>query len=363
MKKVLLISNMYPSKKYKHYGVFVRNTAEMLENGGYSVDTAALKKKDSKIGKLIGYSCFYLKAIFLAIFKHYDYLYAHYLSHTALLIKIIHKLKPSIKIVVNVHGNDVMPEDEHDKKFIPLVKDTLQYIDRCIVPSIYFKNIMIENYHLLDDQISIFPSGGVNKDIFYPQNDAKKQLGFDEDKMIIGYIGRYELKKGWELFVEAINLLNQENKLDNINVVMVGTGSQENEMDELINQYQLTDCIKKYPMQNQKELALFYSAMDVFCFPTYRESESLGLVGLEAMACGSIVIASNMAGPTSYMLDGENGYLFEPKNIKSLKDTIDRVINLNDSDKEYIKDKGYNTVKQYDSKNMENVLLDIFNKM
>ena len=35
MEKILLISNMYPSKKYKHYGVFVQNTASILKNNGY----------------------------------------------------------------------------------------------------------------------------------------------------------------------------------------------------------------------------------------------------------------------------------------------------------------------------------------
>lgn len=34
MEKILLISNMYPSKKYKHYGVFVQNTASILKNNG-----------------------------------------------------------------------------------------------------------------------------------------------------------------------------------------------------------------------------------------------------------------------------------------------------------------------------------------
>ena len=49
MEKILLISNMYPSKKYKHYGVFVQNTASILKNNGYQVDVSALKKKVRKI--------------------------------------------------------------------------------------------------------------------------------------------------------------------------------------------------------------------------------------------------------------------------------------------------------------------------
>lgn len=70
---------------------------------------------------------------------------------------------------------------------------------------------------------------------------------------------------------------------------------------------------KKRSNANSKELALFYSAIDIFCFPTYRKSDSLGLVGLEAMACGCIVIISVMAGPTSYIKNQENGFFFKPR--------------------------------------------------
>ena len=157
---------MYPSKKYKHYGVFVQNTAQILENNGYKVDVSALKKKDSKLGKLVGYLNFYVKSIFLCLFHHYDYLYAHYISHCALLIKIIKKIKPNIKVIVNVHGNDVVPEDQHDEKFIPLVRSTLPLIDICIVPSSYYQKVMMEQYGLDKNIVKIFPSGGINFDIF-----------------------------------------------------------------------------------------------------------------------------------------------------------------------------------------------------
>ena len=72
MEKILLISNMYPSKKYKHYGVFVQNTASILKNNGYQVDVSALKKKDSKLGKLGGYLSVYfiIMIIFMLIIFH-----------------------------------------------------------------------------------------------------------------------------------------------------------------------------------------------------------------------------------------------------------------------------------------------------
>ena len=329
MGKILLISNMYPSKKYKHYGVFVQNTESILKNNGYQVDVSVLKKKDSKLGKLGGYLSFYIKSIFLCLFHHYDYLYAHYISHCALLIKIIKKLKPSIKVIVNVHGNDVVPEDAHDEKFIPLVKSTLPLIDLCIVPSSYYQKVMMEQYGLNEDKIKIFPSGGINFDVFQDIENAKEKLHLDPNKKCIGYIGRYEKRKGWEVFLKAISLLE--------------------------------NVIKKYPMQTQKELALFYSAIDIFCFPTYRKSDSLGLVGLEAMACGCIVIASNMAGPTSYIKNQENGFFFKPRDGKDLNQKIEDILSMNEHQIKEIKDHAYQTAKAYDVNDISQNLVDIFN--
>ena len=43
-KKVLLVSNMYPSKEYKYYGSFVKNTGELLEKNGYIVEKMVMTK-------------------------------------------------------------------------------------------------------------------------------------------------------------------------------------------------------------------------------------------------------------------------------------------------------------------------------
>lgn len=349
MKKILLISNMYPSDKYKHYGVFVQNTENLLRNSGYHVDVSALTKKDSKLTKLIGYSLFYLKAILLVITHNYDILYVHYISHCALLVKIIKKIKPNIKLVINVHGNDVVPEDKHDEEFIPLVKQIMPMVDRCIVPSKYFQQIMINEYHLSNDIVKVFPSGGVNLEVFKPRDK--------DEKIRIGYIGRYEIKKGWEVFLKAISLLNRKD----IEIVMVGTGNEEHKVDKMIEEYNLK--VIKYPMLNQKDLAKLYASLDIFIFPTYRKSESLGLVGLEAMACGAITIASNMAGPTSYIKDGINGFLFVPKDEIDLKNKLKYVLSLNNYEKNKIRDEALKTVKEYDVNNISKILLEIFNEI
>ena len=171
-------------------------------------------------------------------------------------------------------------------------------------------------------------------------------------------IGRYEKRKGWEVFLKAISLLEN---VEQYQIVMVGVGEDEEKANALIQEYHLENVIKKYPMQTQEELALFYSAIDIFCFPTYRKSDSLGLVGLEAMACGCIVIASNMAGPTSYIKNQENGFFFKPRDGKDLNQKIEDILSMNEHQIKEIKDHAYQTAKAYDVNDISQNLVDIFN--
>lgn len=51
MKKILLLSNMYPSKRYPHYGIFVRNTEKILNENDYEVIKVVMEKEDRKFLK------------------------------------------------------------------------------------------------------------------------------------------------------------------------------------------------------------------------------------------------------------------------------------------------------------------------
>ena len=53
-----MLTNMYPSKKYPHYGTFVKNTEDILTSIGFSVDTIKISKHDNKIIRLFSYILF-----------------------------------------------------------------------------------------------------------------------------------------------------------------------------------------------------------------------------------------------------------------------------------------------------------------
>lgn len=362
-KKILLISNMYPSKRFPHYGIFVKNTAEMLRENGFQVDCIAIKKQKNKFVKLRAYVSFHLKIMFYVIAGKYDCVYAHYISHTAFALLMIKKICPEIKIVANVHGNDIVPEDEHDKKYLPLVKKVSGKVSQWIVPSEYFKHILEKQYGISAAKIIVYPSGGINRKIFTPKDKrmSRKQLGLSEEDFIVGYVGRIEKDKGWDTLVVALSHLKED--YAELKCILVGSGDFEKELEKLIEDRHVQDRIIRMPLIPQKELVTVYNALDIFCLPSFRKSESLALAGLEAMSCGCIVLGSNMAGPATYINNGVNGFLFEPQNDWDLSDKIECIRKCTMEELEKICRQAKQTAEKYDKERVKGHLIQVFENL
>ncbi len=361
MKRILLVSNMYPSKRYPHYGVFVRNTEKLLLENGKKVKRIVLKKTDNRVLKVIGYFLFYAKIVLFGIFGSYDYIYGHFASHIGLPLLLIKKINKKQKIVLNVHGNDIVADKIEDLKNPQKSKRILEQVDLVIAPSLYFKNILQNEYRIKEKKIVVYPSSGIDKKIFYPLNHdlACKEIGLSLQYTYIGYVGRIETSKGWDVFLKAAKKVIETYKYP-IKFIVVGDGEEKEKFNKLVKALSLSQYIIYFNMMDQDKLRFLYNSLDVFCFPTYRKSESLGLVGLEAMACKTIVIASNNYGPTSYVIHKQNGFFFEPQNTDDLVNIILKVIKLSNEDKEEIKNSAYITANKYEINNIKNVLLNIF---
>jgi glycosyltransferase involved in cell wall biosynthesis len=70
-----------------------------------------------------------------------------------------------------------------------------------------------------------------------------------------------------------------------------------------------------------------YARADVFCFPTHYESESFGVVLLEAMQFSLPVVASKWRGVPSIVRDGVTGYLVEPHDAVAVADRLELLLN------------------------------------
>ena len=361
-KKILLVSNMYPSKKYKHYGSFVKNVKEVLEENNFEVDTSVMYKQDHVIGKIVSYLSLYFGTIIKGMFTSYDYIYAHYISHSAWPCVFLKKTGKNVCLVLNAHGNDVVMDKPSEEKNIKRSTKYIKYADKVVVPSNYYKEVITSNYDIDDDKVYVYPSGGVDTEKFKNKdmNESKKECNLKEDFDYIGYVSRIEKNKGWDIFLKAIKLLKDENKIDNKRFLIVGSGSEEKQMNDMMKELDIVDLIETRSLVSPDELVDIYNSLKIFVFPTYRKSESLGLVGLEAMACETIVIASNNYGPTDYVRDNKNGLFFKSHDYVDLKNKILDAYKLNNEQKKKMMKKARETAESYDVKNTKNEILKVF---
>lgn len=358
--KILLVSNMYPSKKYPHYGVFVENTEKILRKlPDIKLSKAVMRKRDSKPGKIFAYLFFYLEILLKGIFGNYDVIYGHFISHISLPLRLVKKCNPRVRLVLNAHGNDVVADSPRDDKWVELSRKLVPLAEHIIVPSEYFKQVMCRDFGVAQEKLLVYPSGGIDTQVFCPQEqkDLRQQYQMDPDKKYIGYISRIEKDKGWDTFLKTVAALSDRKDLG---FIVVGGGDEAEQFDEMAKQLGVADRIIRYPLLSQKQIAQIYSVLDVFCFPTRRKSESLGLVGLEAIACGCLTVASDAGGPASYMQDGVNGFVFDRNSEIQLKEKLLQALSLTEEQRAAI-EKGMEQTRQlYSTENADKVLLDFF---
>ncbi|HHD2763732.1 TPA: glycosyltransferase family 4 protein [Clostridium perfringens] len=326
--KVLLISNMYPSQKYPSYGVFVKNFVEGFEREGALIDKIVLYKEESTLLKIIKYILFYINIIIKGLCNDYDLVYVHYISHCAIPLIILDKFK-NIKLFINVHGSDVIPEKQSQEKFQKYVKNIIKKAYKIIVPSEYFKKLVCEKYNIDISKFIISPSGGVNEEIFYKVNDRnslREKYNYLNDDKIIGYVSRIDVGKGWDIFLKSCDQLINKKKKD-IKVLIVGSGLQLEEFNKMLADLNLKDKVIHLNLLPQERLRDVYNIIDVFCFPTIRDGESLGLVALEAMACGTPVIGNDVGALSEYIENGSTGFLVNSISPVEFSDKVDYLLN------------------------------------
>lgn len=344
---------MYPSLKYPHYGIFVKNTNDILEQSGYQVDCIAITKTKNKFIKLFKYLFFVLKAIYSLNMKKYDLVYVHYPAFSAIPVRFWVRNKN--KLIVNIHGNDLVPEEERDKKYIRNTDIAVKFSNRVVLPSHYFeKEFELRYPNYKKENIFITPSGGVNRDIFFPKSklEALKELKLNTDYKYIAFVSRIEINKGWDLFIEAVKYL--KGLLPEFKYIIVGSGIQEDLLEKMIQENNLEDYIIKYDYLDHKQLSSVYNAIEILSFPSLRKSESLGLVGLEAMACRAIVVSTRGTGPESYIKDGDNGFIMENSTGLDMKNEIIKILNMPASERDQLKLNADKSTEFYSKENTLN---------
>lgn len=336
-----LVSNMYPTASYPGYGSFVKNVCDGLESYGIRTKYKAVirGRAKNKAGKLFKYLRFYLDIV-ICYFRTYDFIYVHFPNQAVPVLSLLALLRKR-KTIVNFHGEDLLyePQGISGKLGHLMERYCRKYVDAIIVPSSYYRDLAAQRHLVAPDKLIISPSGGVNPEIFYPA------VSKPTDKLELGYVGRLEPDKGvWE----ALYCCERVKDRWPIRLTIIGYGSCYDNLVDYIERHRLEDVVRIIPGVPQKELGRYYRGMHLFLFSSSsRTGESLGLTGIEAMACGVAVIGSNKGGIATYVRDRENGYLVPPADVDAMMRCIEQYQDLSSGDKQRMGEYCIETARKY----------------
>ncbi|MFZ7132598.1 MAG: glycosyltransferase, partial [Eubacteriales bacterium] len=128
--------------------------------------------------------------------------------------------------------------------------------------------------------------------------------------------------KGIDILLKAVSMLPEKYRL-----VVVSNDSQE-QINNEIDKFKLTSRVKFYKGVKYQDLPKYYRSADVFCMPSTDRGEAFGLVSVEAMACGTPVITTELGTGTSYHnIDRVTGRVIEKNNPTQLKGAILEICN------------------------------------
>ncbi len=267
--------------------------------------------------------------------QSYQLIHSHYYFSGAVGIYLRNTWK--VPLVHTFHSLGSVKElalgnhDPSPSARVDIERKICQAADRIVATTPQERLDLIEHYQAVPEKISVIPCG-VNLSLFQPldQQESKKSIGYAPDDFLITFVGRLEKRKGIDTLLEAVSLINDPQ----IQIVIVGGPSKEKPFlswadlaqepfatyQRMIENLGLENQVTFTGGKPQTALSRYYSAGDVTVIPSYYEP--FGLTAVEALACGSSVIASRVGGLKSTIKEGKIGALFEPRNASQLAEKI-----------------------------------------
>jgi D-inositol-3-phosphate glycosyltransferase len=228
------------------------------------------------------------------------------------------------------------PQEWEPERRIEGETEVMELADLLVAATPLERAQMVWLYGADPDKIAVVPCG-VDLDFFrpIPQAEARDVLGLPVTRCVILFVGRIEPLKGIDTLLRAIALLAPDMPCwrDELSVIIIGgapgAGAEQvsaelERLERLRAELGIEDLVTFLGAKDQDRLVYYYSAAEMVVMPSHYES--FGMVALEAMACGTPVVASKVGGLAFSVQDGQTGYLVPDGDAEALAAKIRRLL-------------------------------------
>lgn len=217
--------------------------------------------------------------------EHHDYDIVHCHMANAAFLYLKAAKKYGIKVrIIHSHQNKAADVLTHAVRNIPLIKIGLKYANVNFACSKLAGDYLFKNkkYYLINNAIDS------NRFKYNPdvRKNMRKKLGIDGDCFVIGNVGRLCPQKNQKFLIDTFSLVSDE---INSKLIIIGEGELQKDLENRIKELKIEDKVLLLPSTNKIED--YYQAMDMFILPSLYEG--LGIVNIEAQACGLRTIVSD----------------------------------------------------------------------
>jgi len=184
------------------------------------------------------------------------------------------------------------------------------------------------------DESKIFVTRyGVDTSRFKPDSETERawrgRYGLSDDDIVILFVGRVRASKGIFELLYAVKKLVTDREVDasKIKLVVVGKGPSDKDVHEMVRRLGLTENVMQIGYISHYQMHNIHNMADIFCLPSIPRKywqEQLGLVFLEAMACGKPVV-STLSGSIPEVV-GDAGILVQPNDHIALHDALKKMV-------------------------------------
>lgn len=333
----------------------VQEVDPQLEELGCKVHQVPFQRKPISKMNFLSYKI--LKSIINT--GNYDLVHTH-TPNASVITRLVCKGLDSVKVIYTAHGFHFFKGAPIKNWLIyyPIEKWLSRYTDMLI--TINKEDFEVSKKHFSANRIKYVPGVGINTQRFKPVTKEEKELlraqfRFSSTELIIIYVGELSYRKNQNLLIDAVDQLKDKEKL---RVLLVGTGSCENELKNKVNEKKLGEIFEFLGFRKDVDKLM---ALSDIVISTSRQ-EGLPVNILEGMASLLPLIVSNCRGNRDLVEHKRNGLVVDINDAKGFSEAIELLRNNPDFRSELARN-NENMIVNYDVKKIEMVMKDIYNSL